>query len=79
MGNDNSHHYEFERDEWQLVEKNPSHALWRSRHDSSIQIEQYELFSRGNEDYKQEKEVFQYRHLHKQMVSAVYFQELNEN
>ena len=53
MGNDNNQQYAFNKNQWELVEKNVSYTLWRNRNERNVQLEQYDIFSRGDEEFKQ--------------------------
>ena len=50
MGSDPSHPYAFQKNQWELIEKNPQVTLWRNRKDPNLHIEQYDLFTRGNNE-----------------------------
>ena len=74
MGNDNSKDCEFDRDNWRLIEKNPSHVLWRNRRNESLQIEEYNVYSKDEDDFRVQQEIFRFRHRHQLLISAYYFE-----
>ena len=75
MGNNHYHQYAFCPHDWDLLEKNPTYSLWRHKTDKTSQMLQYDLFSSGEEEYRQEKELFEMRYRHRELVSGLYFEE----
>ncbi len=51
MGNGKSQDHVFNKEEWDLIERAPGTALWRNRGDPSLQVEQFDVYSKDNDEY----------------------------
>lgn len=64
----------FRKEDWQLVDNNSKLILWANRKDSNLRVEQYDIFSENEEQFKHEQNMYVLRKNSPLLVASLYLQ-----